>query len=113
MTSMYNKSGLLAGKFDKVLGGKQTRLYILKNQNECEIAVTNFGAKIVSIVVPDRNGNFVDVVLGHSGAGRADRRRGHARLRRSRRFETSAAIVRNSFRAPIDPKRDSPAFPAT
>ena len=66
MTSMYNKSGLLAGKFDKVLGGKQTGLYILKNQNECEIAVTNFGAKIVSIVVPDRNGNFVDVVLGHS-----------------------------------------------
>lgn len=44
--------------------GKQTALFTLKNANGMEVCVTNFGGRIVSIMVPDRNGDFKDVVLG-------------------------------------------------
>ncbi len=44
--------------------GKPTALYTLKNANGMEVCVTNFGGRIVSIMVPDRNGDFKDVVLG-------------------------------------------------
>jgi len=45
--------------------GKPTALYTLKNSNGVAAQITNFGAKIVSIYVPDRNGNFSDIVLGY------------------------------------------------
>jgi aldose 1-epimerase len=45
--------------------GKPTALYTLKNKNGMVAQITNFGAKIVSIYVPDRNGNFADIVLGY------------------------------------------------
>jgi aldose 1-epimerase len=45
--------------------GKSTSLYTLKNKNGLVVQVTNFGAKIVSIYVPDRNGKFDDIVLGY------------------------------------------------
>jgi aldose 1-epimerase len=44
--------------------GKPTALYTLKNRNGMVVQITNFGAKIVSVYVPDRFGNFADVVLG-------------------------------------------------
>lgn len=65
MNKTSNKSGLQKSAFEKVIEGKQTALYILTNNVGSEVAVTNYGAKIVSIVVPDKNGNFVDVVTGH------------------------------------------------
>lgn len=58
-------SGLDAAKFSKEIDGKQTALYILQNKKGLEIAITNYGAKIVSILAPDKNGRPVDVVLGH------------------------------------------------
>ena len=66
MNKLYSKSGLLAEAFQKIVDGKQTGLYILTNKNGCELTVTNYGAKIVSLVVPDKNGTGVDVVLGHN-----------------------------------------------
>ena len=45
--------------------GKPTCLYTLKNSNGMVAQITNFGAKIVSIYVPDRDGNFADIVLGY------------------------------------------------
>jgi aldose 1-epimerase len=45
--------------------GKPTALYTLKNSQGMIAQITNFGAKIVSIYVPDRNGDFADVVLGY------------------------------------------------
>lgn len=65
MNKMYNKSGLLSDDFIKELDGMQTGLYVLTNESGSEITVTNYGAKIVSIMVPDKEGNLVDVVLGH------------------------------------------------
>lgn len=66
MNKMYSKSGLLSSAFEKEVDGKQTGLYVLTNKIGNEVTVTNYGAKIVSIMVPDKNGTLVDVVLGHS-----------------------------------------------
>jgi aldose 1-epimerase len=45
--------------------GKPTALYTLKNKKGAIAQITNFGAKIVSIYVPDRKGNMADIVLGY------------------------------------------------
>ena len=50
--------------FDTIIGDKQVSLFILKNGN-IEAAVTNYGGRIVSLMVPDREGEHRDVVLGH------------------------------------------------
>ncbi|MDD4777939.1 MAG: galactose mutarotase [Fermentimonas sp.] len=65
MSKMYSKSGLLGEAFDKIVDGKQTGLYILTNKVGSEITITNYGAKIVSLIVPDKEGVFKDIVLGH------------------------------------------------
>lgn len=58
-------SGLFPSKFVMTTEeGKTTHLYTLKNANGMEACVTNIGGRIVSIWVPDKNGNFQDVVLG-------------------------------------------------
>jgi aldose 1-epimerase len=58
-------SGLIPSKFETVTEeGRQTHLYTLKNANGVEVSVTNIGGRIVSIWVPDKTGNFRDVVLG-------------------------------------------------
>ena len=65
MNKLYSKSGLLVEAFDKIVDGKQTGLYTLTNKSGCEVTITNYGAKIVSLMVPDKKGIFTDVVLGH------------------------------------------------
>ena len=45
--------------------GKATALYTLRNKHGLVAQITNFGSKIVSIFVPDRKGNFADIVLGY------------------------------------------------
>ena len=42
-----------------------TALYVLKNEKGMEVCFTNFGGRIVSIMVPDKDGNMKDVCLGH------------------------------------------------
>jgi aldose 1-epimerase len=59
-------SGLLYSDFEATVDGKKTFLCTIKNKNGVEIAVTNYGAKIVSLMVPDKNGNMMDVVTGHA-----------------------------------------------
>jgi aldose 1-epimerase len=49
--------------------GKPTGLYTLKNKNGLTAQVTNYGAIIVSIYVPDRDGNLADIVLGYDTIG--------------------------------------------
>lgn len=57
-------SGLNPTKFQTEVHGKKTQLYTLKNAAGMEVCVTNFGGRIVSIMVPDKNGEMRDVVLG-------------------------------------------------
>ena len=57
--------GLKAADFQKEIGGKKTDLYILRNANGCEVAITNYGGALVAIMVPDRKGQFANVIQGH------------------------------------------------
>lgn len=57
-------SGLNPAKFDTVINEKPVKLYTLKNQSGMEVCITNYGGRVVSLVVPDRDGKPVDVVLG-------------------------------------------------
>jgi len=50
--------------FKKKGGEKSTALIILKNNRGMQVALTNYGARIVSIIVPDKQGKPTDVVLG-------------------------------------------------
>ncbi len=46
----------------------EASLYELENQNGMQVWVTDFGATLVSILVPDRNGDLVDVTCGYTDA---------------------------------------------
>lgn len=59
------QSGLLRSNFQTEHMGMSTDLYTLTNDNGMEVCFTNFGGRIVSIMVPDRDGNMLDVCLGH------------------------------------------------
>jgi aldose 1-epimerase len=52
--------------FQMVLNNQITDIFFLTNKNGIEMAVTNFGARVVELWVPDRYGEFADIVLGHS-----------------------------------------------
>ena len=58
-------SGLSKKDFATVIRGDSTALYVLKNAKGMEVCLTNYGGRIVSIMVPDRHGKFIDVCLGH------------------------------------------------
>jgi len=50
--------------FQKNIDGKKTDLFVLKNKNGLVCEITNYGARVVSLWVPDINDNFDDIVLG-------------------------------------------------
>lgn len=50
--------------FDTAIDGKKIQLYTLQNSSGCTAQVTNFGARWVSMWVPDKEGSWKDVVLG-------------------------------------------------
>ena len=52
--------------FQKIVDGKKVELFFLNNKKGVEISILNYGAKIVSLCVPDRKGKLIDVVLGKS-----------------------------------------------
>jgi len=62
--SNLTDSGLNPENFKKEIKGKQTQLFVMKNKKGMEVCITNFGGRIVSIMVPDKNGKMQDVVLG-------------------------------------------------
>lgn len=51
--------------FSKDINGKTTRLYQLENKNGMVVRLTNIGASIVQVIVPDKEGHFDDVALGY------------------------------------------------
>ena len=57
-------SGLDPQDFVGEKGGKATALYTLTNANGMEVCITNFGGRLVSVMVPDRDGKMTDVILG-------------------------------------------------
>lgn len=51
--------------WEMAVRGKKTALFTLKNDNGVEVTITNYGGKIVTLKVPDKNGAFADIVLGY------------------------------------------------
>ena len=62
--AFLTKSGLDAAKFDTVINEKPVKLYTLKNEGGMEVCITNYGGRVVSLVVNDKDGQPTDVVLG-------------------------------------------------
>lgn len=60
-----NCFSLKSEDFRMVVNGKETNLYFLKNGN-IQMAVTNYGGRIVGLCTPDRSGKMADIVLGFS-----------------------------------------------
>lgn len=63
----YREVDIVESSFGKVTDGKAS-LYTLKNKNGMSVSISNYGATIVSINVPDRNGKVQDVTLGFNNA---------------------------------------------
>lgn len=63
-TSEQTLSGLNPEKFQTEVNNAKTNLYVLKNKAGMEVCITNFGGRIVSVMVPDKAGKMQDVVLG-------------------------------------------------
>lgn len=74
---MITKSGIDSKNFEFESAGQvsedlnltytskiNTAMYVLENSCGMEVCITNVGARIVSIMVPDKNNEFKDVVLG-------------------------------------------------
>lgn len=67
--STAKKDGVIlmdAKNFEKEMDGKQVDLYTLERPDGLTMQVTNFGARIVSLWVPGKDGKYADVVLGHT-----------------------------------------------
>lgn len=64
-TETENICGLRRENFQSKINGKDTDLYILRNSEGNEVAITNYGGSLVAIMVPDRDGNRANVIQGH------------------------------------------------
>ncbi len=52
--------------FNRVMNGKEVRFFVIQNKNGIEASFTNYGQRLISLYVPDRDGNMKDIVLGFS-----------------------------------------------
>ena len=62
---VFKYAALKDSDFSAVFKGAETDLFKLKNRNGLEMEVTNYGARVISLYVPDEKGHFADIVLGH------------------------------------------------
>lgn len=51
--------------YNLTINGKKTKIFELTNQNGVKLLITNYGARVVSIIVPDKNDHPTDVSLGY------------------------------------------------
>ncbi|MCA1615479.1 MAG: galactose mutarotase [Acidobacteria bacterium] len=63
----HSAAGVEKRPFGRVTDGTVVHLYTLTNRNGVEARITNFGAGLVSLRVPDARGRVGDVVLGYDG----------------------------------------------
>ena len=60
-----NACGLCRKDFQTTVNGKKTDLFVLRNSQGNEVAITNYGGAVVAIMVPDKNGKLGNVIMGH------------------------------------------------
>lgn len=59
-------SGLNIRDFQTEIDGQLTNLFVLKNRQGMEVCITNYGGRVVSLMVPNREGKMEDIVCGYS-----------------------------------------------
>ncbi|MDE5869888.1 MAG: galactose mutarotase [Muribaculaceae bacterium] len=57
-------SGLDPLNFTEIMNGDTVKLAIMRNSHGMEVCISNYGARIISIVIPDKKGENKNVVLG-------------------------------------------------
>lgn len=60
------KTKVSSADFKGVVEGDSVNFYVLTNANGLEVTFTNYGQRLVSLYVPDKNGKFEDIVLGYA-----------------------------------------------
>lgn len=65
-----NRSQLKRADFQKTIDGKDTDLFILTNDKGTEAAITNYGGALLTVMVPDKNGKYANVVQAHDSIDR-------------------------------------------
>ncbi len=65
MAAPEETAGIRSSEFDKTIEGKQVQLFTLRNSHGLVCQITNYGARVVSLYTPDRNGDLTDIVLGY------------------------------------------------
>jgi aldose 1-epimerase len=59
------RSGIDRTNFERYIDEKSIKLYVLKNKNGLEAVFSNYGQRLISLMVPDNNGVLDDIVLGY------------------------------------------------
>ena len=60
--------GIIKQSFGNISNGTDIELYTLKNAKGHQVQITNYGARVVSWTVTDKNSKSIDIVLGYSDA---------------------------------------------
>ena len=63
--SAYNGITITEKPFGNLENGEEVKLFTITNSNGASVDISNFGATIVSIKVPDKKGNLIDVTQGY------------------------------------------------
>jgi aldose 1-epimerase len=64
-TSVTTQSIPDSANFEADVQGQKAKLFTLKNNSGATVAVTNYGGRLVSLLVPDKDGKATDVILGY------------------------------------------------
>lgn len=64
LLSCSPKAGVSVSDFGNLSTGEPTKLYTIVNRSGASLQLLDYGARIVSIKVPDRDGKIGDVVVG-------------------------------------------------
>jgi len=59
-------TGIKEEVFGQTKAGQEISLFTLTNANGVQVKITNYGGRITAILVPDKNGQLGDVVLGYN-----------------------------------------------
>lgn len=62
--TVVSQKGCTISQFGTLPDGRNVELYTLLNSNGMSVSITTYGATVVSVCVPDKNGIIDDVTLG-------------------------------------------------
>lgn len=64
-SSVVLDTAALKAAYQQTVNSKSVELFILKNSNNVQVAITNYGGRVVALTVPDKDGKMTDIVLGY------------------------------------------------